>query len=691
MSRQNEAAADPPDAGTSGMDEASSRDHSTPTNAPGALATDSVIPVKSPPEREEPTRTSSAPAGLGPHSRVTFSHQMGRGGVKERNLGSHSESISQNAEDGSGKEGERLDKGRKDQPWLGRTDQNLELSEPPPPGTRLTPASLSSRDISGTIVDSSLHAPGDVESMRSTSPTPCHDQTEMLAVAVLVDDEETMTQSLPQPIPPPESAVAIQVARAEPVPAENEDHDAVGKLHCRPVHYLLGFVVIALLLGMSGLILGLLLGKTSGTAPASSEFSIESFVEFEIPAYSREALLADNGSPQAKAIAFLKQDPQISSYTASRRLTRFSLGVFFFSLLSEIQESQWINMTGWGTNASECSWYTTNSSWYPTHLEPTCNSSGSFVTLNLQRNQLLGTVPTEIELLTDLHRIELIGNAIRGTIPVELGNLKSLSYLDLSINELVGTVPATLGNISALQFLAFVGNILTGTVPELLFGGSGHRHNSSRSRLLGGSDRRSLQQDESEWTSLLEYAYFDQNTLTGTIPTTIGNARHLKNLSFHGNYLEGTVPESISNLASLYYFGTIPCSSAPGRMRPHSLPLFSTMHTRLLPTFVDVRSNFVAGRLNWTLSLVPPSIGWLDFGQNMFSGTIPHEIGRRTNLTFLGLDANNLEGTLPTEIGLLTKLTVLYLDNTRLSGTIPTELYVYENIIVNFGKVSWRF
>jgi hypothetical protein len=553
MSQQNHAdeAADLPDDGPSSMEEASHSDHSTPTNAPDALATGSVIPAESPPERKEPARPFTAASTSGPSPRVTFSHQMGKGGVKERNVGSHSEATSQNAENGLG-ESERLD--------IGPAHR---LGERPPQGTRLTSATPSSREISGAIVDSSLHAPGDFESMRSTSPTPSRTRTEMLAVAVLVDDEDTTTQSLPHALPPPESAVAIQFARAEPVPAENEDDRDLGRPHCRLVLYLQGFVVMALLLGICGLILGLLLRKTSGTAPAPTDLSIESFVEFDIPEYSREALLADNESPQAKAIAFLKQDPQISSYTASRRLTRFSLGVFFFSLLSEIQEFQWINMRGWGTNASECSWYTTNSSWYATNLEPTCNSSGSFVTLNLQRNGLRGTLPAEIELLTDLHRIELVGNSIRGTIPSEIGNLKNLSYLDLSLNELVGTVPDKLGNISALRFLFLVNCMLTGTVPELLFSGSGYRLNSSSSRLPGGSDRRSLQQDASEWTSRLEYAYFEFNILAGTIPTTIGDARYLKNLSFHGNYLEGTIPESISNLASLHYFSTFPCSVVP--------------------------------------------------------------------------------------------------------------------------------
>jgi hypothetical protein len=65
-----------------------------------------------------------------------------------------------------------------------------------------------------------------------------------------------------------------------------------------------------------------------------------------------------------------------------------------------------------------------------------------------------------------------------------------------------------------------------------------------------------------------------------------------------------------------------------------------------------------------------------DFGQNMFTGTIPSAIGRHVLLNYLGLDANDLSGTIPTEIGLLTLLVTLYLDNNRFTGSLPTEMLV---------------
>ncbi|GAQ79501.1 hypothetical protein KFL_000310510 [Klebsormidium nitens] len=75
----------------------------------------------------------------------------------------------------------------------------------------------------------------------------------------------------------------------------------------------------------------------------------------------------------------------------------------------------------------------------------------------------------------------------------------------------------------------------------------------------------------------------------------------------------------------------------------------------------------------------------IDLGYKGLNGTIPPELGRLTNLTYLKLGSltyltklylfeNNLSGPIPVKLGSLAYLTRLSLSNNRLSGPIPPEL-----------------
>ena len=55
------------------------------------------------------------------------------------------------------------------------------------------------------------------------------------------------------------------------------------------------------------------------------------------------------------------------------------------------------------------------------------------------------------------------------------------------------------------------------------------------------------------------------------------------------------------------------------------------------------------------------------------TGTIPSELGRLSNLWWLGLSGNRLTGSVPTELGNLTNLSLLWLTGNQLTGTIPSE------------------
>jgi Leucine-rich repeat (LRR) protein len=66
--------------------------------------------------------------------------------------------------------------------------------------------------------------------------------------------------------------------------------------------------------------------------------------------------------------------------------------------------------------------------------------------LDLGRNQLTGSIPSEIWNLTNLTNLRLRSNQLTGSIPTEIGNLTNLTYLELTSNQLTGIIPDEICN-----------------------------------------------------------------------------------------------------------------------------------------------------------------------------------------------------------------------------------------------------
>ena len=115
----------------------------------------------------------------------------------------------------------------------------------------------------------------------------------------------------------------------------------------------------------------------------------------------------------------------------------------------------------------------------------------------------------------------------------------------------------------------------------------------------------------------------------------------MQSLWLHENSLSGTIPSELGDLSNLQI-----------------LWLFSNSLSGTLPSELGSLSN----------------LGYLDLYNNSLSGTIPSELGDLSNLQILYLNSNSLSGTIPSWLGSLSKLLTLWLHENSLSGTISSEL-----------------
>ena len=101
----------------------------------------------------------------------------------------------------------------------------------------------------------------------------------------------------------------------------------------------------------------------------------------------------------------------------------------------------------------------------------TCDSSGEVSDINLYSNGLVGTIPSEVGLLTRVQSaFSMALNQLSGTIPTEFGQMgAALERLFLFTNSISGTLPTQMGRLTALngQFEVY-NNRLSGVLPEQL-------------------------------------------------------------------------------------------------------------------------------------------------------------------------------------------------------------------------------
>eukprot|EP00548_Thalassiothrix_antarctica_P014460 CAMPEP_0194166574 /NCGR_PEP_ID=MMETSP0154-20130528/2140_1 /TAXON_ID=1049557 /ORGANISM="Thalassiothrix antarctica, Strain L6-D1" /LENGTH=745 /DNA_ID=CAMNT_0038877279 /DNA_START=29 /DNA_END=2266 /DNA_ORIENTATION=+ len=221
---------------------------------------------------------------------------------------------------------------------------------------------------------------------------------------------------------------------------------------------------------------------------------------------------------------------------------------------------------------------------------------------------LVGKIPTEIGLLTNLKALNLGLTNLSGTIPTEIGMLTKLGNLWIESRHIYGKIPKELSQLSnTLTNLNLMENALDGTIP-------------SEIGLLTEVTNMAIQRNE----------------LIGTIPTEFGLLSSIDTIEFSNNNLSGTIPTQLGLLK------------------------------RLAALFLN--NNNLSGTIPTQLVLLAPNTesAILFLNNNDLSGTIPTQLALLSDNTEIVLDYNNLSGTIPAELAKFPY--VSYLGNPSLQG-----------------------
>ncbi|XP_019186309.1 PREDICTED: probable LRR receptor-like serine/threonine-protein kinase IRK [Ipomoea nil] len=290
---------------------------------------------------------------------------------------------------------------------------------------------------------------------------------------------------------------------------------------------------------------------------------------------------------------------------------------------------------------------------------------GLCTSLNLRGNLFTGEFPGWVGDMRSLEVLDLSANNFSGRIPESISYLQFLKEVNFSNNQFMGGLPDSFENWVSLLVLDVSKNLLNGNLPSWIFRLglktvvlSGNRFNGS----IGYEYDSMESKTPPPSYQTLQVLDLSMNSLSGEIPSSIGNFSSLQVLNVSGNSLSGGVPSSVGKLKVTRVLdlshnglnGSIPVEIG-GAVSLQELRLESNFLSGLVPADITHCS----------------SLSSLVVSQNNLSGQIPAEIAGLTGLQILDLSLNNFSGSLPKELTNLTHLITFNVSHNHLEGELP--------------------
>ncbi|PIA43744.1 hypothetical protein AQUCO_01800059v1, partial [Aquilegia coerulea] len=259
------------------------------------------------------------------------------------------------------------------------------------------------------------------------------------------------------------------------------------------------------------------------------------------------------------------------------------------------------------------------------------NLSTTIKVLSMNNNSIYGNIPIEIGNLVNIEVISFSVNNLIGTIPTSIGKLNQLQNLYIGWNLLSGHIPSSLGNLTQLWILSLANNNLSGSIPNTL----GNCHNLAILTLATNNLIGTIPIQVISLSSLTTGLHLYQNSLTGSLPSEVGNLTKLLSLSIFDNKLSGHIPESLGKCLNL---------------------------NELL-----MGNNFFEGEIPKSLITLQGLVK-VDISSNNLSGEIPEYFEQFQDLAYLNLSFNQLEGWVPRNGVFANSSLVSVVGNNKLCG-----------------------
>ncbi|RDY06782.1 Receptor-like kinase TMK4, partial [Mucuna pruriens] len=254
--------------------------------------------------------------------------------------------------------------------------------------------------------------------------------------------------------------------------------------------------------------------------------------------------------------------------------------------------------SGWSSSKPFCQWSGVQ-----------CDSSNRVTSISLASMSLTGTLPSDLNSLSQLRQLSLQDNALSGPLP-SLAELSFLQTAYLNHNNFTSVPPAAFAALTSLQILSLGSNPSLAPWP--------------------------FPTDLASSTSLND---LDLGTasLTGPLPDIFDKLISLQNLRLSYNNLTGNLPNSLA----------------------------ASSITKL---WINNQATGFSGTIDVLSNMTELYQAWLH--KNQFTGSIP-DLSQCKSLFDLQLRDNQLTGVVPSSLMGISALKNVSLDNNELQGPVP--------------------